>query len=160
MLTKLSDMAFFCIVWPSVADTQPRIHELTAYTPIEKRKHATYRAAMFKVDAAMTKPVKATPMPAVICHVLSLKRPELMPYRGPMIAAATKGGHVRTRVMVWLKPSVPTTVGKKLVKPFAERWKFCISARRYKRRSPNAIFRLSRLLALVDCSTVSRLMRE
>ena len=75
------------------------------------------------------------------------------------MADTTKGGHVRTRVIVWLKPSVPTTVGKKFVKPFAERCKFCMRAKRYNRGSPKAAFKLSMLLVRVDCSTVSRLIR-
>lgn len=39
-LTRESDTAFFSGVWPSVAETQPKITELTLYTPDAKRKHA------------------------------------------------------------------------------------------------------------------------
>lgn len=38
--TKDNDTAFFSGVWPRVAETQPKIIELTLYTPEAKRKHA------------------------------------------------------------------------------------------------------------------------
>lgn len=39
------------------------------------------------------------------------------------------GGQVRTRVIVWLKPSVSTAVGKKFLNPFAARCICCMNAK-------------------------------
>jgi hypothetical protein len=86
------------------------ITELTEYAPIGKMKHATYRAAVFIVLAAMTKPTIDTMRPTVICHVRSCIRPEFQPVNMPAAPATRNGGQVRTRVIVRLKPRVLTTL--------------------------------------------------
>jgi hypothetical protein len=48
----------------------------------------------------------------VICHVRSLNFPDEMPTQIPTTPATNDGGAVSTRVMVVLKPSDETTVGK------------------------------------------------
>jgi hypothetical protein len=102
--------AFFSLVWLSVEDAHPIMTELTEYAPIGKMKHATYRPAVFNVLAAITNPMIDTKRPIVICHVLSCIRPELQPVKIPATPARIKGGQVRTRVMVRLKPRVLTTL--------------------------------------------------
>lgn len=73
--------AFFSCVDPSVAETQPRMHELTAYAPDAKRKQEMYRAGVLRVAHEMTKPTMAMPMHAVMCQVRSLYLPDEMPTR-------------------------------------------------------------------------------
>jgi hypothetical protein len=143
--------AFFSLVWLSVDDAQPMITELTEYAPIGNMKHAMYRPAVLSVLAAMTNPTMATRSPIVMCHVRSCMRPELQPVMIPATPASRKGGHVRTRVIVRLKPRVLTTlefhvsipyisshpvsifegrgntyVGKNELNEHALKWKFCI----------------------------------
>lgn len=65
---------------------------------------------MLSVLAAITKPTIATKSPTVICHVRSCSRPELQPVKMPAAPASRNGGHVRTRVIVVLKPRVLTTL--------------------------------------------------
>lgn len=50
--------------------------EFTANAPAAKTKHATYRPAVFVVDAAITNPTMATAKPIVMCHVRSWYRPD------------------------------------------------------------------------------------
>jgi hypothetical protein len=50
----------------------------------------------------------------VICQVRSCIRPELQPVMIPATPAKRNGGHVKTRVMVVLKPRVLTTLENKL----------------------------------------------
>lgn len=158
--------AFFSLVCDSVEDAQPMMTELTAYAPIGKMKHATYRAAVFKVAAASAKPAMATLRPAVMCHVLSCQRPELQPKNMPAAPANINGGQVMTRVIVVLKPKVLTTlavnyvsicfslrslhwrwlvtyVGKKELNEQADRWKFCIKQKSHVLLSEHACLRPS-----------------
>ena len=68
----------------------------------------------------------------VMCHVRSLNRPEDQETRTEAKVATRKGGQVRTRVMVVLKPRVFTTVGMKFLNPFAERWRLVIKPEDYR----------------------------
>ena len=76
MLTMLRATAFFSGACDSVDDTQPRMMLLTQYVPIEKRHIATYRVGTFNVTVARTNPTIATALEMVMCHVLSLNRPD------------------------------------------------------------------------------------
>jgi hypothetical protein len=80
-IDKLTD--FFSAVDPRVAETQPRIIELTAYAPLANRKQAMYRAGVLRVTQEMMYPTSAIPIQAVICQVRSLNRPEDHPARYP-----------------------------------------------------------------------------
>lgn len=73
--------AFFSGLEPRVAETQPRIIDLTAHAPLAKGKHDTYRAAMLSVAHEMTKTTIAALMHAMICHVRSLNLPDDQPAR-------------------------------------------------------------------------------
>lgn len=114
--TMLSETAFFSVVCPSVAETHPRMTELTAYAPEAKRKQDMYRATTLSVAHDMINPINAIPMHPVICQVRSLSLPEVMPIMIPNAPETRYGGQVSTRVMVRLNPRLPTTVGKKLLK--------------------------------------------
>lgn len=74
---------------------------------------ATYRPARLSVAKAATKPTVATDLDMVMCQVRSLNLPEDQDTAIVMKPAIRYGGHVRTSVMVLLKPRVFTTVGKK-----------------------------------------------
>lgn len=67
------------------------------------------------VTALMTKPTVAIPIIAEMCHVRSLNLPEDMPIAIPTTPATREGGAVRTSVIVVLKPSDDTTVGKNYI---------------------------------------------
>jgi hypothetical protein len=56
------------------------------------------------------KPAMAVARPTVMCHVRSCNLPELQPKKMPAAPAKMKGGQVRTRVTVRLKPRVLTTL--------------------------------------------------
>lgn len=64
------------------------------------------------MTALITNPTVAMPIMTVICHVRSLNLPDEIPTQIPTTPATNDGGAVRTRVMVVLKPSDETTVGK------------------------------------------------
>jgi hypothetical protein len=64
------------------------------------------------VTALMTNPTTAIPIMIVICHVRSFNFPDEIPTQIPTTPAINDGGAVSTRVMVVLKPSDETTVGK------------------------------------------------
>ena len=73
------------------------------------------------VKHAATNPIVATALEMVMCHVRSLNLPLLHETAIVTAPAIKYGGHVRTRVIVSLNPSVWTTVGKKFLKPLAAR---------------------------------------
>src|SRR5262245_25523703 len=129
-LTIDKETAFFSAVWPSVADTQPRMTEFTAYAPDANKKQEMYRAAVFIVAQEIMKPTRAAPMQIVICQVRSLNFPDVRPMMIPKNPETRYGGHVSANVTVRLKPRLPTTVGKKLLKLHAERCIFCMRQRR------------------------------
>ena len=58
----------------------------------------------------MAKPAMARVSPAVMCHVLSCRRPELQPVKMPAAPATMKGGQVRTKVIVVSNPKVLMTL--------------------------------------------------
>jgi hypothetical protein len=64
------------------------------------------------VTALITKPTVAIPIMTVMCQVRSLNLPDEMPTQMPTTPATSEGGAVSTRVIVVLKPSDETTVGK------------------------------------------------
>jgi hypothetical protein len=70
-------LAFFSFVCPHVLDTHPRITLFTAYVPILNTHIAKYLAPVFNVAHPSTNPKTAILFAIVICHVLSLNRPEL-----------------------------------------------------------------------------------
>ena len=74
---------------------------------------ATYLPARFRVAKAAMKPTVATILEIVMCQVLSLNLPEDQDTAMVIKPAIRYGGHVRTSVIVLLKPRVLTTVGKK-----------------------------------------------
>jgi hypothetical protein len=76
VLTIAREHAFFSFVCPQVADTQPRMMELTAYVPMAKTTMAKYRAPVLRVAAARTNPKMATSFAEVICQVRSLNLPD------------------------------------------------------------------------------------
>ena len=121
-----NDTTFFSVVWPSVADTQPMMTGLTAYTPDANRKQEMYRAGTLRVAHEMMKPTSAAPMQAVICQVRSFRLPEERATRNPARAETGYGGQVKTAVMILEKPRLSTKVGKKLLKLQALRCMFCI----------------------------------
>ena len=129
-MTIESEIAFFSVVCPKVAETQPKMTELTAYAPDAKRKQETYRAAVFMVTQEMIKPTMANPMLIVMCQVRSFSFPEVRPTKYPTKPETRYGGQVRAKVMVLLKPSEPMTVGKKLLNEHAERCMFWMKHRR------------------------------
>ena len=83
-----------------------------------------------RVAQEIIKPIMATPMQPVICHVRSLNFPDERPTKTPTPPDTKYGGQVSTKVMVLLKPRLPTTVGKKLLKLHALRCIFCIRQNR------------------------------
>ena len=87
-------------------------------------KQAMYRATVFMIAQAMKNPPIASPMLPEMWYVLSLYLPEDRPTTKPKNPDTRYGGQVKTRVIVRLKPRVPSTVGKKLLKPQAERCMF------------------------------------
>jgi hypothetical protein len=102
---------FFSLVWPQVEPTHPRMRELTAYVPIQNTTMAKYRTPMLSELAPIMNPIMATDFDAVMCQVRSLNFPDSHETRMVDAPAIKYGGHVRTRVMVSLKPRVSTTVG-------------------------------------------------
>jgi hypothetical protein len=62
--------------------------------------------------ALIAKPTTAMLIIIVMCQVRSLNFPDEMPTQIPTTPATSVGGAVRTRVIVVLKPSDFTTVGK------------------------------------------------
>ena len=113
-LTMDRETAFFSVVWPSVADTHPRITELTAYAPEANRKQEIYLAATFIVAHDMMNPTSAAPMQIVMCQVRSFRFPEDRATAKPTNAETRYGGQVNTKVIVSLKPRLPTTCFKPL----------------------------------------------
>lgn len=104
--------------------------ELTAYALDANKKQDRYRAATFIVAQDMMKPISAAPIHTVMCQVLSLYFPDVKPTTTPNNPEIRYGGHVKTSVMVRLKPRLPTTVGKKLLKLQADRCMFCMRQKR------------------------------
>ena len=102
VLTIASAVAFFSFVCPQVLDTHPRMMLFTAYVPIANTTIAKYRAPVLSVAQPSTKPKTATDFAIVICHVLSLNRPELQDQNTEMNPAIKYGGQVRTNVIVLL----------------------------------------------------------
>lgn len=62
------------------------------------------------ITQATTKPIVATALEMVMCHVLSLNLPEDQETAIVTKPAMRYGGQVRTKVIVSLKPRVSTTV--------------------------------------------------
>lgn len=66
--------------------------------------------------ALIANPMTASPIMAVMCHVLSLNLPDEIPMPIPTAPATNDGGAVKTNVIVVLKPKDLTTVGKNLAR--------------------------------------------
>ena len=110
---------------------------------------AKYFAPVFRVAQPTIKPIIATPLAIVICHVRSLKYPELQAYGIVIMPAIRYGGHVRTlhnalarssmpgrmrrkyiySVVVVSNPRVSTAVGKKFLKPFDAKCICCMKTK-------------------------------
>merc|ERR1712230_71894 len=60
VFTIANEHAFRSLVCPQVAETQPRMMELTAYVPMAKTTIAKYLAPVLSVAQARTKPKIAT----------------------------------------------------------------------------------------------------
>jgi hypothetical protein len=75
------------LVWPSVEDTHPRMMLLIPKVKPTNKKMPTIRAGIFSVATASTKPTMTMHLQVVICHVRSLKCPELCAIATAMIAA-------------------------------------------------------------------------
>lgn len=118
-----------------------------------------YRAAVLRVAQEIMKPISAAPMLAVMCQVLSLSLPDDQPTKMPTTPETKYGGQVSTKVMVWSKPRLPTTVGKKLLKEQAERCMFCMKQSRYRRGSRIAVMKPALDPLLCSPPTVSRTIR-
>ena len=103
----------------------------------------------------MIKPAIATAMPAVMCQVRSLNLPELRAVITQAAADTRYGGQVNTKVMFREKPSVLTTVGKKELKPVADKWQFCMNVRSQSRGSRTACMKPARAPLLPSRPTVS-----
>lgn len=147
-LTMLYAEAFFSCVCPQVLPTQPRIMLFTAYVPIVKTNIAKYRTPVLSVAQPVTNPAIAIILATVICHVLSLNRPDDIDQKMDVRPAMRYGGHVSTNVMVVLKPRVLHTSSqlpprrnlvmpvltrqpweKKFLNPLAARCMCCIKAK-------------------------------
>lgn len=76
VFTIANEHALRSLVCPQVAETQPRMIELTAYVPIAKTTIAKYLAPVLSVAQARTKPKMATALAMVMCHVRSLNLPD------------------------------------------------------------------------------------
>lgn len=113
--------AFFSGVCPSTCPHHDMQILLTPYVAAVKIIIATYLAATLVVLILKMKPTIAITFETVICQVRSLYLPELQQTRILVKQAKRYGGHVRTRVIVVLKPKVLTTLGKKFLNPFAVR---------------------------------------
>lgn len=127
----------------------------TAYVPIENTHIAKYFAPVLRVANPSTKPNTATALATVICQVLSFQRPDDHDQKTEMIPAIKYGGQVKSKVMVVLKPSVSTAVGKKFLKPFAARCICCININNHNFESEAASSKPRNVEVLLRPPTVS-----
>jgi hypothetical protein len=72
VLTMARLLAFFSLVCPQVAPTQPKTMELTQYVPTENTIMAKYLAPVLRDAQPRMKPKIATSLAAVMCQVRSL----------------------------------------------------------------------------------------
>ena len=134
--------------------------ELTAYVPMANTTIAKYLAPVLSVAQPNTKPNTAMLFATVICHVRSFLLPDEADQKTDMIPAIRYGGQVRTSVIVLLKPSVSTAVGKKFLKPLAARCMCCMNTNNHNRGSAAASFRPAQVLDGDLAPTVSRRIRS